>query len=151
MRHEKLKEMLLYYIYSHESCIVSIKCVLSESKSTVKAVAEERCKAILLPADLLVHLQKTYSSFNDYIIALYQKRFDDVLNAFDALAFQSLDERLLAHIKAKAAASGLQVIHSTHQELGDQLGTARETISRLLKKLEADNQVRLSRGSIELI
>ena len=151
IRHEKLKEMLLYYIYPQESCIVSINCVLHEVKSTVKAIAEAHSQAILLPSARIGALQRNYTSFNNYIIELYQKRFEGVLSAYNALAFQSLDERLLAHLRAKANGTGSFVIKATHQELGDELGTARETISRMLKKLEAENQVRLSRGSIEMI
>ena len=82
---------------------------------------------------------------------LYQKRFEDILNAFNALAFHQLDDRLYAYLKSKASALGKTEIRMTHQDLGDELGTARETVSRLLKKLEAEGTVKLHRGSIELL
>jgi len=151
IRQEGLKEFLLYYIYPLESCIVSIHCGLNELKSTVKAITEENSYAILLPASLIGPLQKKYASFNEYILSLYQKRFDDVLDAYNALAFQSLDERLLSHLDAKAKATGQSRISLTHQELGEELGTARETISRMLKKLEIDSKVKLYRGAIEVL
>ena len=42
------------------------------------------------------------------------------------------------------------VIHATHQEIAHDLGSAREVISRTLKKLENEGKIRLSRNSIEL-
>lgn len=144
------KEMLLYYIYPLESCIVSINCGLNDLKSRVKAIAEEDSKAIMIPSRFIKDWQRKYPSFNDFILNLYQKRFDDVLDAYNALAFQSLDDRLLSYLDAKTKALNSTKIKATHQELGDELGVARETVSRMLKKLESEDRVKLHRGWIEV-
>jgi len=145
------KEMLLYYIYPLESCIVSIHCGINQLKSQVKAITEDDSKAILIPSHLVGEWQRKYPSFNSMILNLYQKRFYDVLNAFNALAFQKLDDRLLTYLKAKVNALDTNKIKMTHQDLGDELGTARETVSRVLKKLEVDSKLRLHRGWIEIL
>ncbi len=144
------KEMLLYYIYPLESCIVSIHCGINDLKSHVRAIAEEPTTALLLPASEVANWQSTFSSFNEFVMELYQKRFFNVLDAFNALAFQRLDERLLSFLRAKSETLGSKEVRSTHQELSDELGTARETISRILKKLEADDRLTLHRGWIEI-
>ena len=145
------KEFLLYYIYPLESCIISINCGINQLKSRVKAVAEDDSTAILIPAHLVGEWQRKYHSFNEFILNLYQKRFDDALDAFNALAFQSLDERLLSYLRVKADAIENKVIKMTHQELSDQLGTTRETVSRMLKKLEVEDRIVLKRGTIEIL
>lgn len=145
------KELLLYYIYPRESCIVSINCGLNDIKSRVKAIAEDDSKALLIPAPLIGEWQRRYPSFNEFILNLYQKRFDDVLDAYNALAFQSLDERLLSYLGARAKALNSSTIKATHQDLADELGTARETISRMLKKLEIEEKVVLHRGFVEVL
>ena len=144
------KELLLYYIYPLESCIVSINCGLNDIKSRVRAMAEEDSRALLIPVSVLQDWQRKYPSFARFILNLYQKRFDDVLDAFNALAFQSLDQRLLSYLHEKTKALKANRIETTHQELGDELGTARETVSRMLKKLETENKVSLHRGWIEI-
>ncbi len=151
VREEAEKEMLLYYIYPLESCIVSIHCGINQLKSSVKAIAEDDSIALLLPSQSVEEWQRKYTSFNDFVLNMYQKRFDDVLNAFNALAFQSLDSRLLSYLNSKSNALGSASIKMTHQELGDELGTARETVSRLLKKLEVEEKVKLHRGLIEVL
>ncbi|MEP1096308.1 MAG: Crp/Fnr family transcriptional regulator [Cyclobacteriaceae bacterium] len=151
VRKEAGKELLLYYIYPLESCIVSIHCGINQIKSRVEATAEEDSRALLLPSHLVGEWRTKYQSFNDFILGTYQKRFDDVLDAFNALAFHSLDDRLLAYLKAKANALGKSKIEMTHQDLGDELGTARETVSRMLKKLEVEEKVKLHRGWIEIL
>ncbi|WP_220466415.1 helix-turn-helix domain-containing protein [Dyadobacter psychrotolerans] len=37
----------------------------------------------------------------------------------------------------------------THQEIANDLNTSREVVSRLLKKMEQDRKIRLSRNSVE--
>ncbi len=145
------KELLLYYIYPLESCIVSINCGINDIKSRVKAIAEDDSKAILIPSSIIGEWQMKYDSFNHYVLNLYQKRFDDVLDAYNALAFQSLDARLLSYLKARSQALNSKEIKATHQDLADELGTARETVSRMLKKLEAEEHVKLHRGWVEVI
>ena len=145
------KELLLYYIYPSESCIMSIHCGLNELKSTVRAIVEEDSVAVLLPAFEIGNWQRLYPSFNQFIIDLYQKRFHNVLEAFNALAFQKLDDRIMSQLNQRASALQSKEIHTTHQELSDELGTARETVSRILKKLEADQKLILHRGWIELL
>jgi len=150
-RQEMGKEMLLYYIYPLESCIVSIHCGMNDVKSRIKAIAEEESSVILIPSTKISDWQQKYPSFNQFILNLYQKRFDDVLDAYNALAFQSLDDRLINYLELKSKAFKNVRIQTTHQELGDELGTARETISRMLKKLELEGKVVLGRGVIELV
>lgn len=145
------KEILLYYIYPLESCIVSINCGINDIKSRVKAIAEDDSSSILIPTSIIGEWQRKYPSFNYYVLNLYQKRFDDILDAYNALAFQSLDNRLLSYLRARAAALNSSKITATHQDLADELGTARETVSRILKKLESDELVKLHRGWIEII
>ena len=47
--------------------------------------------------------------------------------------------------------TGQPELHVTHQELADELATAREVVSRHLKRLEGYGLLRLNRGSIEII
>lgn len=144
------KELLLYYIYPLESCIISINCCINDLKSRVKAIAEEDSKAILVPARFIGEWQRKYPSFNRFVLGLYQKRFDDVLDAYNALAFQSIDDRLISYLKARSKALGSSMIRATHQDLADELGVARETTSRMLKKLELEGKVNLHRGCVEV-
>ncbi|WP_324171654.1 helix-turn-helix domain-containing protein [Sulfurimonas sp.] len=43
-----------------------------------------------------------------------------------------------------------KIVHISHEELGDIIGTSREVISRILKGFENNNIVKLSRLKIEI-
>lgn len=150
-RQDEEREMLLYYISPLESCIMSISSSFKNEKSLIKAMTEEDTQLLLIPAQQLTTWQHLYPSFNAFIVDLYKKRFEDLLTAFDAVAFQKLDERLLSYLKNKSQALHSQEIHMTHQALANELGTAREVISRFLKLLENRGKIKLSRGKIQII
>jgi CRP/FNR family transcriptional regulator, anaerobic regulatory protein len=88
------------------------------------------------------------------VLLTYQRRFDELLDTIDGIAFQHLDERLVKAIRDHLAASQGPTVRSgvlvlTHQELANELNSSREVISRLLKQLERDGRVKLGRGKIE--
>lgn len=145
------KEILLYYIQPSESCIMSISSSFKNEKSQVKAITEEDSELLLLPSQYIGDWQKLYPSMNQFIIDLYKKRFEDVLNAFNAVAFQKMDERIMDYLTNKSQSLSARKLTVTHQKIADDLGIARETVSRLLKKLEHDQRLSLSRGSITLL
>ncbi|MEM9326606.1 MAG: Crp/Fnr family transcriptional regulator [Bacteroidota bacterium] len=150
-REEGQREQLLYYIYPNESCIISIHCGFNNSKSHVKAITERQSTLILIPSFESATWQKKYPSFNLFVLNLYQKRFDDLLEAYDALAFQRLDARILSHLEMKRDILKISSIRITHKALADELGAARESVSRTLKKLESEGKVQLQHGLIVLL
>ena len=81
----------------------------------------------------------------------YQKRFDDMFETIDSIAFQKLDQRLLNLIKKKNKVANARILYTTHEDLANELATSREVISRLLKQLEKLGKVKLSRNKIELL
>jgi CRP/FNR family transcriptional regulator len=69
----------------------------------------------------------------------------------NAIAFKKLDERLLDFIKKKVELTHNNVLQITHEQLANELGSVRVVISRLLKQLEDQGIVSLSRNKITLM
>jgi CRP/FNR family transcriptional regulator, anaerobic regulatory protein len=97
------------------------------------------------------YLIKEYPEWLDYIFRLYHKRFEELLDVVDATAFKKMDERLLDFIKRKCELSKSNVLETTHEELANDLGTARVVVSRLLKQMEDVGMVKLGRNKITLV
>ncbi|MNE92708.1 Bacterial regulatory protein, crp family [compost metagenome] len=62
-----------------------------------------------------------------------------------------MDERLLALLNKKKELTGNNTLNITHEQLANELGTARVVVSRLLKQLEEMGSVRLGRNKITLM
>ncbi|MGE8552918.1 MAG: Crp/Fnr family transcriptional regulator [Chryseobacterium jejuense] len=145
------REILLYYIKAGESCIMSFLGGMHHEKSIVKAEIEEDAEILFLPVDKVSLFIKEHPEWLDYIFRLYHKRFEELLDIINAIAFKRVDERLLNLLRKKSELTGSDMITITHEQLANELGTARVVVSRLLKQLEEDGRLKLGRNKITLV
>lgn len=145
------REILLYYIKAGESCIMSFLGGLHNETSKVRAEVEEDAEILFLPIDKVSLFIKEYPQWLDYIFRLYHKRFEELLEIVNAISFKKVDERLLILLKKKADLAHSNIIYITHEQLSNELGTARVVVSRLLKQLEENGRVQLERSKIKII
>lgn len=145
------KEILLYYIKAGESCIMSFLGGLHNETSKVRAEVEEDAEILFLPVEKVTLFIKEHPQWLDYIFRLYHKRFEELLEVINAIAFKKVDERLLALLKKLTELTHSRSISITHEQLANKLGTARVVVSRLLKQLEEEGAVQLGRNKITLL
>ena len=145
------REILLYYIGAGESCIMSFLGGLHHETSKVRAEVEEDAEILFLPIEKVSLFIKEYPQWLDYIFRLYHKRFEELLEIINAIAFKKVDERLMTLLKKKSELTQSQTIAITHEQLANELGTARVVVSRLLKQLEDAGVVELGRNKIKLV
>ncbi|AZA82897.1 Crp/Fnr family transcriptional regulator [Chryseobacterium lactis] len=145
------REILLYYIKAGESCIMSFLGGMHNEKSIVKAEVEEDAEILFLPVDKVSLFIKEHPEWLDYIFKLYHKRFEELLDMINAIAFKKVDERLLNLLQKKSELTESDTIQTTHEQLANELGTARVVVSRLLKQLEEEGKLKLGRNKILLL
>lgn len=144
------REILLYYIKAGESCIMSFLGGIHDEKSILKAEIEEESEILFLPVEKASLFMKDYPEWVDYIFRLYHKRFEELLDIINSIAFKKVDERLLQLLEKKSEISQSKTIVTTHEQLANELGTARVVVSRLLKQLEDAGKLKLGRNKIVL-
>ena len=145
------RELLLYYIKAGESCVMSLLGGLHNERSKVKALVEEDAEILFIPVEKLSYLIKEFPQWSDYIFRLYHRRFEELLEVVNAIAFKKVDERLLSLLHKKAELMQSNTLTITHEQLANELGTARVVVSRLLKQLEEQGEVQLGRNRIDLL
>lgn len=144
-------EILLYYITAGESCIMSFLGGIHNETSKIKAIVEEEAEILFIPVDKASEWVKKFPEWSDFIFRLYHKRFEELLTAVNAIAFQKLDSRLLQLLKQKSDLYKSKELSITHQQLADELGTAREAVSRVIKQMENEGLVKLARNKITIL
>jgi CRP/FNR family transcriptional regulator len=143
------KEITLYRIEEGESCVLTASCIMSDISFPAIAVTERPSDALIVPAAKVTHWLEDFPVWRQFIFKMVSLRLSSILTVIEEVAFQRMDNRL-ANYLLNAAGQDSQ-IQTTHQQIADELGTAREVITRLLKDLEADGKLTLQRGLISLI
>lgn len=142
-------ELLLYYLKAGETCAMSLTCCMEGRKSEIRAVAVEPVKMIVLPVAFMEEWMR-FRDWRSFVLNTYARRFEELLETVDSIAFQRMDERLENYLITKAKGTDSKVLTVSHQEVAQDLNTSREVISRLLKQMERHGKLKLGRGKIEL-
>jgi len=145
------RDILLYYIKPGESCIMSILAGIHNNTSKIKAIVEEDVELLLIPVNKASQWLKEFPEWTDYILTIYQKRFEGLLDVVNSVAFQKVDVRLFHLLNQKSSLFQTKNISITHQQLADELGITREAVSRVLKQMEKQKLISLSRNKISLL
>lgn len=145
------KELLLYYIQPEESCIMSFAASLNNEPSKVFAVTEEDSTILLLPVDKVSKWTKQFPDINNLFYQQYNLRYSELLNTINHLLFNKLDVRLLDFLRERAKVTNTTELKISHRQIASELGTAREVVSRIIKKLEAEKLVKQHSNYIEIL
>lgn len=145
------QEILLYYVKELESCAMTFSCCMMSNASVVRGTAEEDSELICIPVELMDEWYVKYPSWKRFVMTTIFNRFMEMFKCMDDLAFNNTDTRLMNYLKEKSKVTGSSLINLTHQEIADELGTNRVTVSRLLKKQELEKKLLLYRNQIKLL
>jgi CRP/FNR family transcriptional regulator, anaerobic regulatory protein len=142
------EEFFLYYLEGGHACALSMICATRNELSEVKAKAVTDVEALAIPLQHMDGLMRDYRNWYYFVLETYRSRFEELLQVIDQIAFHSMDEKLEFFLKRQFQAFKSDTINVTHQEIADDLNSSREVISRLLKKLESQNRIQISRNEI---
>jgi CRP/FNR family transcriptional regulator len=144
-------ELFLYYLERGDTCAFSLTCCVGNKKSEIKAIVEEETELILIPMHYMDQWIKEFATWRDFVFESYNQRLEEMLVAIDSIAFLKLDERLMKYLSDKVKVTGDTHLSNTHQQIADELNTSRVVVSRLLKQLEHQGKVKISRNKIEVL
>lgn len=145
------REILLYYVEPGQTCMMSLSACFFNNASTIKAIAASPCTILSIPGKCISPWQKQFNSWNNFVLQTFRKRYDELLNAFESVAFDHIDQRIWDYLQFRGKKTDNNQIAISHQMLADELGTTRVVVSRILKQFEIDGKLALHRGVIELL
>lgn len=145
------KELLLYYIEPGQSCVMTFYAALKNTPSKVFAATEEDSQILLIPVRLLPNWLKEYPDFNELFYNQFNLRYSELLDTIGHLLLDKMDKRLYDHLNKKSQLIEGGSIKMSHSQLANELGTAREVITRVMKKLETEGKVVQISGEIKIM
>lgn len=139
------RELPLYRVLPGETCVITSSCLLGHTDYNARGITEEATELLLLPRESFETLL-AQQPFRAFVFQLFSDRVADLMQLIEEVAFRKLDQRLAAQLLGHG-----RVVHATHQQLADELGSVREFVSRLLKGFAAQGLVALGREQIEIL
>ena len=143
-------ELLHYYLEEGASCTMTMAWEIGKQKSQIRAVTELPSKLIMVPLNAVEDWSSRFPTWRKFIFKSYHKRMEELLATVDSIAFDQLEKRLWEYLLEKKRITKANTLSITHQTIAQEMHSSRVVISRLLKRLELENKIRLSRNTIEL-
>ncbi|HHC71618.1 MAG TPA: Crp/Fnr family transcriptional regulator [Thiotrichales bacterium] len=144
------REVLLYHVRPGESCVLTTACVLGGERYPAEGITDEETSALVIPLPLFAETLDRSAPFRRFVFANLAQRLAGVMARMEEVAFGPVESRLARTLLELATTRG-STLAVTHGELASELGTAREVVSRHLKRFEGEGLLRLSRGEIRLL
>lgn len=125
------KVFRLYSIISGESCVLNLSCILSDTIYLANAVAETDIKCYLINKRDFLDLFNSEESVKSYVFQLISKRLVQITAKVEGIVLDSVEHRLGMLLSE----TGKRTIYTTHEQLANELGTAREVVSRQVEEM----------------
>lgn len=148
---EEGREVTLFRIYPNDLCVLSASCVISQISFDTQMSAQRDTEALIIPPNIVLFLKEKSLSVRCFLYELATKRFSDVMWAMQQILFKRLDQRLALFLMQESQRLGTDTIHMTHEQIAQQISSAREAVARMLKQFSEDGLVELKRGAIRLL
>jgi len=142
------REVVLYRVLPGQSCVMTTSCLLAGESYPAEGHTETQAQAFAIPRKAFEEALDTSPAFRRFVFGNLGGRLAEVILRMESVVFQPIDRRLAECILARAGSA--PAIAATHQDLAAELGSAREVVSRHLKRLESQGLVRLGRAAVEI-
>lgn len=112
------------------------------------AQARSNVECLFIPRDHMLALVRNHPDLALVLLGEMASQLRKLMALVEDLAFRSVRERLARQLLIEGK-SGM--IHLTHKELAERIGTVREIAGRALRRLAEEQVIRLERGRIIIL
>lgn len=144
-------EFFMYHLHPGDGCALSLICDRTFRASSVTAKADTDAILLVVPIDETESWMRQYRTWYHFVVGTYRKRYEELLETIDHIAFQNMDERLEFYLRRHQKALQTNVLEITNTQIAQELNSSREVISRLMKKLSEAGKIRLLKNGIEIL
>jgi len=145
------REITIYRLFDRDICLLSASCIMRSMQFDVTVEAEKDTVFWMIPAEAYQRIMKESAPLANYTNEIMAARFSEVMWLMEQIMWKSMDKRVAAFLLEESAIEGGDRLNITHETIANHLGTHREVITRMLRYLQSEGMVRLSRGAVELL
>ena len=147
---EEGREVTLYQLEKGDFCLFSASCILSRIPFPLLVEAQTPVTLYRIPAQVYQSVLQTNIAVSNFTSGIMSSRLSEVLWLVDQILFKRMDSRIAAFLCSQSKLYHTDTLALTHEQIAAHLGTAREVVSRMLKYLQTEQVITLSRKEIRL-
>lgn len=142
------REVNLFKIKEDECCVLSASCLINQITFETYMVAEKDCNILIISDSLFNKLINNNIYVRCFTYELLSEKFSIVMWIMQQILFNKFDRRLANFLVNECKKTDSNEIKMSQEEISKYIGSAREVVSRMLKRFENENLIEVSRKSI---
>ena len=147
---EEGREITLYRLFDRDLCLFSASCMLRSIQFDITIEAEKDTDFWIIPAEVYRKIMEESAQVSNYTNEVMAARFSEVMWLVEQIMWKSMDKRVASFLLEESSVEGTERLAITHETIAKHLGTHREVVTRMLRHLQSEGMVKLSRGAVEL-
>lgn len=145
------RDITLYRLCRGDICMLTASCVLNAITFDVFVDVEEESECFVISGPAFAAVSERNPAIKIFALETAVSRFSDVMWVMQQILFMSMDKRLAIFLSDESARTGSDIIELTHGQIARYMGTARESVSRMLKYFANEGIVEVSRGGVRIL
>ena len=130
--------------------MLSASCMLNAITFDVQIQAETAVEVLVIPIQYLAVLMRENIYVENFIYKAAADRFSHAIRAVEQMLFYTLEQRVASYLLEESRRLETDTLQVTQEQLAQAIGSAREAVTRTLKKLSAAGLVELFRGGVRV-
>lgn len=145
------REITLFRLRPGDTCVLTASCAVRRITVETHMEAEEPSELLVMNAEAFASLTEGNIHARCFLYERATEGYASVVRTLEEILFSSFDKRLAAFLVAEAEREGSFDIRLTQSRIAEQVNSAREVVTRMLRQFADKGLVELSRGQVRLI
>lgn len=141
------RTVVLYRVNAGDSCVLTTTCLMSDRPYSGFGYAEGNVKAIAISPSKFRRLLEQDTIFQELVFQGFASRVGELTDVIDDLLEHRTDLRLARWLAKRSE----REIVMKQADIAQELGTAREVVSRALKAFEDNGWIAIGRGKVSIL
>ena len=142
------RELTVFRIEKSQMCALAASCVLHSIKISISIEADENSVVLSINSEFFSRLIDSNLFVENFMYKIALEKFSDLMSCVEHIMFDSVEKRLAEFLIRDCVNEEL---HITHEEIANHIGSAREVVSRTIKRFAKSGWISYKRGYIKIL
>lgn len=145
---EEGREVALLCCYSGDMCLLAAHAFMDTAAFNISISAETEADVMIIDTKTFSDVCKSNIHAEGYIRRVISDHFSMVVGNIHHMLIHSPERRIAAYLCSAAERTGSGKVRATHEQIAKHVGTAREVVTRTLKKMAGEGMILSERGFV---
>ncbi|WMI81131.1 Crp/Fnr family transcriptional regulator [Anaerotignum sp. MB30-C6] len=145
------KKATIFRLREGEFCMLTMACAMSQITFDVEVEASEDCQLLLLPTEVFTKVEQQNIYVKNFSLELMMERMSSLIEGVQQMIFLNLEQRIASYLLDESSQRKNDTIYLTQEQIAENIGSAREAVSRTLKRMKEKDLISVGRGCIHIL